>query len=61
MSVKIVDLQYHNTLYNKYNDIGELVSRLKYPQKYIRLEYEGKLYNLEIAHVNDNEFVLKIE
>lgn len=59
--MKITDLQYCNTLYNLENKVERDIGGLLYPQKYIQLELDGELYNLDIIYVDDDKFITHID
>lgn len=48
------------SVYNNKNEVGDIIANLKFPQKYITLEYEGVLFNLELVSVDDFEFVVRV-
>lgn len=60
MVTKINDLEYMESIYNQKHNISDIIARLEFPQKYLTLEYEGELYNLDIVSVDDYEFILRV-
>ena len=60
MNMKIVDLHYMESVYNNKNNVSDIIANLRYPQKYVTLEYDGVLYNLDVVSVDDYEFIVKI-
>ena len=59
--MKMVDFDYYSVLYDMDNNISEEISRLKYPQRYVKLLMNDELYDLEVVSVDDDSFILKIE
>lgn len=60
--MKLVDLDYHDSIYNMMNDVKPEIAKLHFPQKYLRLvAADGSVYDLEIVDVTDKEFYVKIE
>ena len=60
MGMKVNDLMVMESIYNQRNNISDIIAHLNFPQKYLRLEYEGSLYSLDIVSVDSHEFVLKV-
>lgn len=58
--MKVNDLFVMESVYNNKNEVGDIIANLKFPQKYITLEYEGVLFNLELVSVDDFEFVVRV-
>lgn len=58
--MKVNDLFVMESVYNNQKGIGDIIANLNFPQKYLRLEYEGSLYSLDIVSVDSHEFVLKV-
>lgn len=59
--MKISDLHYYESNYNVANDIDDIIARLYYPQKYLQLEQDGVLYNLQVKSVDNKKFILTID
>lgn len=59
--MKVNDLHYMEHVYNRERDIGDIIANLWFPQKYVTLEYDGELYNLDIVSVDDFEFVVRVD
>ena len=59
--MKVNDLHYMEQVYNQKREIGDIIANLWFPQKYITLEYDGELYNLELVSVDDYEFVVRVD
>lgn len=59
--LKIVDFQYEDTIYSIETNTDAEIQKLKYPQKKIKLEYKGQLYDLKIDNVDDDGFILKLK
>jgi len=60
--VKIVDLDYENTMFNLANNVPDDIAKLHYPQKYLKLvAADGSVYDLEVAEVTMDEFYLMIK
>lgn len=59
--MKMVDIDYHVNLFNVANDVSGDVSRLKYPQRYVRLvDRSGRVFDLEVADVSEDEVLLMV-
>lgn len=59
--MKMGDIDYHVTLYNAANDVSVEISKLDYPQRYVRLvDRSGRVFELEVAEVNKDEVLLMI-
>lgn len=59
--MKMVDIDYSVSLYNTANDVPNDIAKLRFPQRYIRLvDRSGRVFELEIADVNDDEILLAI-
>lgn len=58
--MKVNDLFVMESVYNTQNNIGDVVANLRFPQKYLTLEFNGELFNLDIVSVDDFEFVLRV-
>ena len=58
--MKVNDLFVMESAYNNRNNIGDVVANLRFPQKYITLEYGGVLYNLDIVSVDEVEFIVRV-
>ena len=58
--MKVNDLFVMESVYNQQNNISDIIANLQFPQKYLFLEYDGELYNLDIVSVDANEFVLRV-
>ena len=48
------------SVYNQQNNISDVIANLQFPQKYVSLEYDGKLYNLDVVSVDSHEIVLRV-
>ena len=58
--MKVNDLIVMESVYNQQHNISDIIARLNFPQKYITLDYEGELYNLDIMSVDDFEVIVKV-
>ena len=57
--MKMVDIDYHVSLYNTANEVPDNIAKLHFPQRYIRLvDPSGQMYELEIADINGDEIIL---
>ena len=61
MSMKITDIHVMESQYNQANNIPDIIANLKYPQKYLKLRLDDKLYDLELVETHDDKFILEIE
>lgn len=59
--MKITDLHYYECIYNVANEIDDIIARLYYPQKYLQLKINDKLYDLEVESVDKDKFILIIK
>ncbi len=60
--MKICDFDVENALHDsEYNaDKDDIQLNMRYKQKYVFLDIENKLYELEIAEVTNCSFILKL-
>lgn len=61
MSIKLVDIDYEETMFNLANNVSPEIAKLNRPQKYLKLvAADGTVYDLKIAEVTTKEIYLMI-
>jgi len=58
--MKVNDLFVLDSVYNSEHNVSSGVGNLRFPQKYITLEWDGVLYNLDVVGVDSFEFIVKV-
>ena len=58
--MKVNDLFVMENVFNVQNNVSDVIANLNFPQKYISLECDGVLYNLDVVSVDEFEFVVKV-